>query len=78
MKGLRVTFWWLCVPPPHLHFDLAVSVAQVLQVGSGVGLHRWEVMLQHMDHLRKFRVAPRKFPEKRESRKLQHVHSHVQ
>lgn len=48
---------------PHLHFDLVVSVAQVLQVGGGVRLHRREVMLQHMDHLGKFRVAPRKFSE---------------
>lgn len=50
-------------PAPHLHFDLVVSVAQVLQVGGGVRLHRREVMLQHVDHLRKFGVAPRKFPE---------------
>lgn len=63
-ESLKSVLWWLCVWPPHLHFDLAVSIAQVLQVGGGIGLHRREVMLQHVDHLRKFRVTPRKFPEK--------------
>lgn len=48
------------------HFSLhpIVPVAQVLQVGGGVGLHRGEVVLQHVDHLRQLRVAPGKLPEK--------------
>lgn len=48
------------------HFSLhpIVPVAQVLQVGGGVGLHRGEVVLQHVDHLRQLRVAPGKLPKK--------------
>lgn len=37
-----------------------IAVAQVLQVRGGVGLHRGEVVLQHVNHLRQLRVAPGK------------------
>ena len=50
------------VPSPYLHLDPVVSVAQVLQVGGGVGLDGGEVMLQHVDDLRQLWVAPCKFP----------------
>lgn len=48
---------------PYLHLDPVVSVAQVLQVGGGIGLHRGEVMLQHVDDLRQLGVTPRKLPD---------------
>lgn len=47
---------------PYLHLDPVVSVAQVLQVGGGVGLDGGEVMLQHVDDLWQLRVTPSKLP----------------
>lgn len=55
-------FSW-SVPSPYLHLDPVVSVAQVLQVGGGVGLDGGEVMLQHVDDFRQLGVTPRKLPE---------------
>lgn len=46
----------------HLRFDLVVSKAEVLEVGSGVGLDRWELMLQHLDHLRQLWIPPAELP----------------
>lgn len=57
---------------PYLHLDPVVSVAQVLQVGCGVGLDGGEVMLQHVDDLRKLGIAPRKLPEERQRGELKH------
>lgn len=51
---------------PYLHLHPVVSVAQVLQVGGGVGLDGGEVMLQHVDDLWQLRVTPRKLPEHRQ------------
>lgn len=48
---------------PYLHLDPVVSVAQMLQVGGGVGLDGGEVMLQHVDDLWKLRVTPGKLSE---------------
>lgn len=46
----------------HFCLDSIVTVAQVLQVRGCVGLHRGEVVLQHVDHLCQLRVTPSKLP----------------
>lgn len=69
-----MTFVWLFLPrqtaqhvsSPYLHLDPVVSVAQVLQVGGGVGLDRGEVMLQHVDDLGQLGVTPSKLPDGKE------------
>jgi len=45
----------------HLTLDSIITKAQVLEVGSCVGLHRGEVVLQHVDYLCQLGVTPRKF-----------------
>lgn len=44
----------------NLGFDLVVSEAEMLKVGCSVGLHRWELVLQHLDHLWQLRISPTK------------------
>lgn len=65
------------VPSPYLHLDPVVSVAQVLQVGGGVGLDRGEVMLQHVDDLRQLRVTPRKLSEGKRRENCHHFNFYV-
>lgn len=56
----------MTVPSPfweqYLRFDLVVSEAEVLEVGSGVRLDWWELMLQHLDHLWQLGIPPAKLP----------------
>lgn len=46
----------------YLRLDLVVSKAEVLQIGSGVGLDRWKLVLQHLDHLWQLWIPPAKLP----------------
>lgn len=57
-------FWMF----PYLRFDLVVSEAEVLEVGGRIGLHRWELMLQHLDHLWQLWVPPAELPEDTDTR----------
>lgn len=47
---------------PYLSFHFVIPKAEVLEVGSGVGLHRWELVLEHVNDLRQLRVSPGKLP----------------
>lgn len=46
----------------YLCLHSIIAITQVLQVGGCVGLHRGEVVLQHVDHLHQLWVTPRKLP----------------
>ena len=46
----------------YLSLDSIISEAQVLQVCGGVGLHRGELVLQHMNDLGQLGVTPGKLP----------------
>lgn len=44
----------------YLRLNSIITEAQVLQIGSCVGLHRGEVVLQHVNYLHQLWVTPRK------------------
>lgn len=62
MTSRPVIFIPTAARSPYLHLDPVVAVAQVLQVGGGVGLYGGEVMLQHVDDLGQLGVTPSKLP----------------
>ncbi len=64
---------WFLLRDQYLRFDLVVSEAEVLEVGSSIGLDWWELMLQHLDHLWQLWIPPAKLPTETHMEKTQHV-----
>lgn len=62
----------------YLRLDSIISEAQVLQVCGGVGLHRGELVLQHMNDLRQLGVTPGKLPGTQTERYQTHTHARAQ
>lgn len=62
----------------YLSLDSIISEAQVLQVCGGVGLHRGELVLQHMNDLRQLGVTPGKLPGTQTERYQTHTRARAE
>lgn len=61
----------------YLSFDLVVSKAKVLEVGSRIRLDWWKLMLQHLDHLWQLGIPPAELPTEQIHKQNSLWHFHV-
>lgn len=58
----------------YLCFHFVIPEAEVLQIGSCVGLHRRELVLQHVNDLGQLRISPRKLPSSDSTERRHYSH----